>query len=321
MSSPLITIGITAYNAVHTIQQAVDSAFAQTHRPLEVVVVDDASTDGTASILKALAGRHAEIQLLINDTNSGVATSRNRVVAEAKGEFVAFFDDDDVSRPSRLAKQLERVLEYEASFAHGALVICHSAREQIYQDGSRRIERTMGEREGRMAPHGPAVARRILAGAPLEDAYGSCATCSQMARTTTYRALGGFDPMFRRAEDSDLAVRLALAGGHFTGIGEPLVIQTMTKTAEKSLDDEHRWRLALIDKHATIFADPAELQFCRDWIALKHCWLSGRHLAFAAELTRLALRHPRGVGQRLWLAVPNIGSNQALAHFHRRDAG
>lgn len=318
MRPPLITIGVTAFNAAETVARAVESALAQSYRPVEILIVDDASTDDTVQIVEGLAAQHPEIRVLVNNVNSGVAVSRNRIVAEAQGVFIAFFDDDDVSAPDRLERQLARLVAYETGIAHGTPVVCHAAREQIYPDGSRRIERTVGEAEERPGPQGSAVARRILAGAPLVDAYGSCATCSQMARTETYRALGGFDPAFRRGEDTDFALRFALAGGHFIGIGDPLVTQTMTKTEDKDVAGELRWRLALFDKHRGVFLDEAERRFCYDWHTLKCRWLTGRYLTFAGGLAGLALRHPLRAAERLRLALPNIGGNRAFARFHRQ---
>ena len=65
----------------------------------------------------------------------------------------------------------------------------------------------MGQRVGHPAPQGLAVAWRILAGYPLDDGNGACPTCSQMARRETYKLVGGFDPNFRRNEDTELCVR------------------------------------------------------------------------------------------------------------------
>lgn len=314
--TPLVTIGMTAFDAEASIARAVRSALAQQWRPLEIVVVDDASRDATGSILAGLAAAHPELRVFTQPANGGVAAARNRVIAEAKGEFVCFFDDDDESAPERVGAQLDRILAYERDFAGGAPVICHTARRLLHADGSSRIAPTMGEMAGRPAPAGPAVAHRILAGTPLADGNGACPTCSQMARTSLYRALGGFDPALRRAEDTEFSIRLARAGGHFVGIGTPLVHQRMTLTADKTLADERRYALAVIDKHRDLFASAARYRFARDWLELKHDWLARRRLAFAARLLRLGANHPVGTTQRLLRALPNFGINRAFRQFH-----
>ncbi|WP_417310470.1 glycosyltransferase family 2 protein [Devosia sp.] len=315
----LVTIGVTAFNAQSTIGKAIASALSQDCAALEIIVVDDASTDGTWDIVWALAAEHPAIRTIRLSTNQGVGAARDRIVAEARGDFICFFDDDDISAPERVRLQVERIVQYEAEFAHNAPVICHTARRQIQPDGHKRVAPTMGTRTGVPAPHGPAVARRILSGAPLEDGYGALATCSQMARTFTYRQISGFDAAFRRAEDTDLCVRLALAGGHFVGLAEPLVTQTLTRTSDKSLELELRYKLMLIDKHRGVFVNESEYRYCRNWARLKHQWLAGQRLQFGANLAGTSLRHPLRTWQRLRLALPNLGSNRAFSRFHRNS--
>ena len=72
----------------------------------------------------------------------------------------------------------------------------------------------MGTNEG-VVPHGIDVALRILMGKPMPNIFGSTATCSQMSRLGTYKALGGFDEDFRRSEDTEFNVRAAIYGAHF----------------------------------------------------------------------------------------------------------
>ena len=141
-----------------------------------------------------------------------------------------------------------------------------------------------------------------------------------MARTSTYRALGGFDPAFRRSEDTEFAVRLARAGGHFVGLADPLVTQTMTKTSEKSLASEEHFNLALIDKHRDFFDSEAQYHFCREWVELRYDWIARRRGSFAARLLRLGASHPALTWQRLRLALPNAAGNRALGRLHQEDA-
>lgn len=316
MRQTFVTLGITAYNATASIERAVACALAQTWRPIEVVIVDDASTDATPEILARLADKHGEVRVFHQAANEGVGAARNRILAEASGEFLAFFDDDDESLPERVAAQMTRILDYERAFADGAPVVCHTARRVIY-DWGEEVAPTMGQDEGGRAPAGTAVARRILLGEPLEDGYGALPTCSQMARVATYSALGGFDPELRRAEDTDFAIRLAEAGGHFVGIARPLVVQHMTRTSEKSLAEEFRNMLLLLEKNRTILEREGQYEFCRRWIEMKWAWLERRHLAFASGLARQALAHPVLTVRRLALALPNRRLNRAFSRFHR----
>ncbi len=314
--APLVTIGITAYNAADTVERAVASARAQTWRPTEIVVVDDCSSDETPAVLAQLAGRGDDMRVVREAANGGVAAARNQIVQQARGEFIAFFDDDDTSAPDRIARQLERILTYERDHAGGAPVVCHTARSQIFSCGSMRIAPTMGTRADGPAPAGPAVADRVLIGTPVKDAYGACAACSQMARTSVYRALGGFDSAFRRSEDTEFAIRLAKAGGHFAGIESPLVEQRMTATPDKSLRGEREFALRLLSKHRDVPDRYGLFEFCRTWIEAKYDWLDGRRGAFAAKMLALALRHPSRTAVRLAAALPNLGLNADFRRFH-----
>lgn len=316
MTQPLITIGMTAYNAAGTIERAVDSALLQDWENIEILIYDDASTDETPEIVKTFAERHGKIRALLGNKNRGVAYSRNQLIANAKGVFLAFFDDDDISASSRLSRQYGRITAYEESFANGAPVICHSARVQQYPDGTERIEPTMGMAEEHPAPHGRDVAARILTGRKTPGTFGSLATCAQMARLSTYRDLGGFDETFRRNEDTDFNIRLALAGGHFPGIAAPLVTQTMTLSQEKKLEEELALMLRLLEKHRDFIEQESDYDFCRAWTIAKHDFLRGDKPSFLRKMAALAARHPVETGKRLVRALPNIGFNVRLSRFH-----
>ena len=312
-----ITIGITVYNAADTLETAIRSAMAQTWRPIEILIVDDCSTDKSNKILENLKSQHDEIHVFKNDRNMGVAFSRNRILDEARGEFVVFFDDDE-SLPERIENQYQRILEYERDYANGAPVVCHSARRLIYPDGNEHIAFTMGENESEIAPNGISVAERILLGTPLKNAYGACPTCSQMARLTTYHLLKGFDSDFRRSEDTDFNIRLAKVGGHFVGVEQPLVLQYMTKTSEKNLDEEHRYTRMLLDKHRDIPDRYGLYAFCNRWIDAKQAWLERKIPSFIFTMSSLFISHPLLSFSRLYSSIPNIELNRNFSLFHSR---
>jgi len=316
MSCPKVTIGITAFNAANTIETAVHSALSQTWRPTEIIAIDDRSTDDTANILTRLSTGRPEMRVFFNRHNEGVAVARNRILDKANGEFVAFFDDDDYSLPERIDRQVNRILTYERNFANGAPVICHTAREVCYPEGTRRLDPTKGQQTNRCAPNGLAVAERVLLGKPLKDGYGACATCSQMARLATYRAVGGLDPAFRRSEDSEFVIHLAKVGGHFVGITKALVIQNMTNTRDNSLGDERRYLLMMLEKHRDIPDKYGLYGFCRRWIGFKQAWLEGRLVDSVTALLNLTVKHPLPAVRRLLIALPHFGQNRAYSRFH-----
>jgi len=315
MKIPTITIGLTTYNAEETISLAIESALNQSYQPSQIVVVDDASTDHTLKIISAYSSKDPRLLVLVNTVNSGVALSRNRIVENATGEFIAFFDDDDISDPCRLELQIERILSYERHYANGAPVLCHTAREQRFPDGRLQIEPALGHQLNGPAPSGIAVARHALMGEPLEGGYGACATCSQMARTTSYRNLGGFNPNLRRCEDFDFAIRLAAFGGHFLGIAEPLVRQQMTPSTDKSLSAIEIFTLMVFELHHNLFDSDQQYKFCREWVQFKFRIIAGTKRAAMYQFVRVFSINPLQCLLRLKRSLPNFYRNKQFSQF------
>ena len=99
--NPLISVIIPVYNCEKYVAEAIESILAQTYPALEVIVVDDGSTDGTGEIVKSFP----QVKYLFQD-NAGTAAARNRGIRAAKGEYIAFLDADDLWLPEKLAQQI-----------------------------------------------------------------------------------------------------------------------------------------------------------------------------------------------------------------------
>lgn len=107
MSDPLVSICMPAYNAEAYVTEALDSALGQTWSELEVVVVNDGSTDGTAHVLNRY--RDHERVTVIHQENRGAAAARNRAYEKSSGQLVKFFDGDDLLSPEFVERQVERL--------------------------------------------------------------------------------------------------------------------------------------------------------------------------------------------------------------------
>ena len=114
--SPLVSILIPAYNAERYVADAVESALAQTHPDVEVVVVNDGSTDGTRDVLAGYEGQGVRV---VDQPNAGQCAAANRAFRESRGELVKFFDADDVLAPDYVALQVERLGERRDAVAMG----------------------------------------------------------------------------------------------------------------------------------------------------------------------------------------------------------
>ena len=317
LNNCLITVGITCFNAEKTIENAINSALDQLWRPIEIVIVDDCSSDNGFEIIKRLAYQYQEIRIFRNSKNRGVAYSRNKIIENAKGQFLAFFDDDDTSMPCRLLDQYERIVDYENKFAKGGFVICHTARKIIYKNQRELLENTMGDKANIIAPNGISVAKRILIGKPLRNGYGSIATCTQMARIQTYKFVGGFDNSFRRSEDTELNIRLASIGAHFVGTKNVLVLQNMTNYQEKNIELEIFYFKSLLEKHKYLISNK-EYEFSSRWLELKILFFNSNIIKIISYLFISFIRFPCLSFIRLTLSIRNTLKNIYFFQFLKK---
>lgn len=105
MADPLVSVVIPTYNRAQQILRSLHSAFAQSMPDLEVVVVDDGSTDDTTDVLAAVDDERLRVIAL--DRNGGQCRARNRGIVEARGRYIAFLDSDDEWEPTKLERQLQ----------------------------------------------------------------------------------------------------------------------------------------------------------------------------------------------------------------------
>jgi glycosyltransferase involved in cell wall biosynthesis len=106
MDMPLVSAIIPVYNGERYLAEALQSIFDQDYRPLEVIVVDDGSTDGTAAVARSFDVRY------VYQPNAGHAAARNAGIAIAKGEFIAPLDADDLWAPNKLSVQIDYLLKH-----------------------------------------------------------------------------------------------------------------------------------------------------------------------------------------------------------------
>jgi glycosyltransferase involved in cell wall biosynthesis len=123
---PLITCIVPTYNAVGYLGESLESILAQDYRPLEVIVVDDGSTDHTAELAESYG---PPVRVVVQETNLGPSATRNRGLREARGEYLTFLDADDLYRPGKLTRQLQ-VLE-----ADPEIDICLCVAENFWEPG------------------------------------------------------------------------------------------------------------------------------------------------------------------------------------------
>lgn len=291
VTPPLITIGLTCFNAQETIVRALESALSQDWPEFEVLIVDDCSTDNSVAAIEHCIADQPSARLVQHKINAGAAAARNTLLREAKGSFLVFFDDDDVSHPERVRVQYQRIVDFENEIG-SKLIFCFASGRRRYPNGYDKVQTAIGSKSA--IPSGEAVADYLLFNDRKPDLfYGSgTPTCALMARVEILRELGGFDTSLRRVEDVDLAVRLALAGGSCIGCPEELYLQYASvgsdKTPLKNLEAE----LAMLDKHSDYLTKKGRLAYARQWFLIRYLHFSGQRAAFAFRLAIFLVRFP-----------------------------
>jgi len=237
-----VSVVVPSYNSAAYLPDAIDSALNQTIAPLEVIVVDDGSTDETAQVLERYQGR---IRAVFQE-NRGPAAARNRGIAEARGGLIAFLDADDVWLPEKLEKQLCCLEE------HPQAALVHS---QLYYWDTETGEKSTRRHHRRHEYAGRCYHRLFLKPSVLPS--------TMIVRQECLAEVGGFDERIRRAsaEDYDLCLRIARQY-EFAFVDEPLILyrrhaSNSTKTqilanyednlfvVRKLLDDDPRLRRTL----------------------------------------------------------------------------
>ena len=138
--SDLISVIVPAYNIREYLPRCLDSLLTQTHRELEIIVVDDGSTDGTAAVADTYARKDSRIKV-VHQKNGGVTAARLRGVAVANGCWIGFADGDDYCEPGMYARLLENADAYGADISHcGYRMVFPSHVDWYYNTGKLTVQ-------------------------------------------------------------------------------------------------------------------------------------------------------------------------------------
>ena len=299
---PCVSVIIPVYNRAHLIAQTLQSVAGQTFADWECIVVDDGSTDESAAAVQGFVDADSRFRL-IRQANANAASARNRGAAEARGEFLAFLDSDDLFELDKLAWQVERlrqdpsaVLVYGESMGFSG--------EGSWQGGflfSRISDKPQGPP--------PLAFEGLLTMNPI---------IAPLVRASAFREAGGFDTSLASAEDWDMWLSLARRG---TVIYEKRQSQRYRMhsgpSGNKSAQTLRNYRCARLIiarhiRHVARWRRPALRRALRDY------WRRGylpRLLKEADEATN-AGDWPRA--RQLWRAVVGLDPRLLLKHHHVR---
>ncbi|MCH9770702.1 MAG: glycosyltransferase [Gammaproteobacteria bacterium] len=226
---PLISVIIPTYNHAEFIAEAVSSVLVQTYNNIEVIVVDNFSTDETISILTGLS-TDDRLKYFKFENKGIIAAARNYGVQQASGEYIAFLDSDDIWVPKKLEKQM-------AVFDRGLSAVCSNFIPMgdvrfVYNQLSKVIEKSKYKDFGY---------EQVILQNPV-------ITSSVLIRAEDFIAVGGFNESsdFAYIEDWELWLRLC-SNGYFRALFEPLLHYRLLDKPERDLRDVARRTLLVIN--------------------------------------------------------------------------
>jgi glycosyltransferase involved in cell wall biosynthesis len=263
----IVTVIIPAHNQARFLGQAIESALGQTHADLELIVVNDGSTDDTREVIRAFADPRLRY---VEQENQGLSAARNAGLRGAWGRFVSFLDADDLFLPTKLADLLAALTaDPEADLAAGQAL-------PIDEQGHR-----VGHAFDRPLPADPAD---LLFGNPLHVG-------SVLLRRAALDRVGAFDVSLRSYEDWDMWLRLARAGCRLRWVDRPVSLYRF-HTHQMTRDGAQMTAasLAVLDKFFAESALPAAWEQRRDR-AYSEAYLRAAANAYLAGETAAAQHH------------------------------
>ncbi|EGD59086.1 glycosyl transferase family 2 [Novosphingobium nitrogenifigens DSM 19370] len=245
MYAPAFSVVIPCYNCEMTLIRSVRSVQAQTFTDVEILLVDDGSSDKTLGLAQALAHNDDRI-LVVSQRNAGAAATRNRAVAFAKGRLIAFLDADDWWHPGKLAAHhaLHAARpELDASFAQIAFMA---------KDGHEPLTRSS-------VPQGLLSIVQVLRENPV------CTMSNAVVRADSFRRFGPFRESLTHSEDQEWLARMVFNGARIMGIDEELVAYRtndggLSSDLEKMYDG---WRAFAGDYASSEVTRQCEAVYCR----------------------------------------------------------
>lgn len=274
-NNALVTIGILCYNAEASILKALKSALIQTYKNVEIIVVDDFSTDSSVKIIKE-SDISKNIKLIENKKNMGTGYSRNIVLKNAKGSFICFMDDDDFSDKKRIESQINAILKAGLNENDYVLSICNINRE--YSSGFIKSMKVFGTYYKK--PSSNEMIDFLLFNSRKKNIdYGfGCPTCAMLVSKIALEKVGGFDENLRRVEDMDITLRLCQLGCYLINTNDTFVNQYATNGEDKSPLKNLESEIKVIRKNKKYLEKKNMYFYSRIWPYLRFYHFSKNYL-------------------------------------------
>lgn len=241
MERDLVSVIIPTFNRSNYLQIAIESVLNQTYPSVELIVVDDGSTDGTRELLQQ---KYSDRIIYLWQENQGESAARNKGLSIAKGKYVAFLDSDDFWEPFKLELQVQRIINEPFETVAGVFSSVWLVDEAGYKTSKRPF--------GRIKSKEDLSFENFLSKVPIYAAPSNL-----LLRASSIKCIGGFDTSIQYGEDQDFLLRLK-SKFEFAYIDTPLVFYRIHGNNQsnivtlKSLSKRFADRLSVIEKHVSL---------------------------------------------------------------------
>ena len=268
---------VTSFNSEKTISRALHSISIQLIKPFDVILIDDNSKDNTVKIAREFQEKLPNFQIIVNSENKGQSAGKNLGARIARGNFLVFFDDDDVSLSIR---SKIHALHHE----NGADISFVSSVKH-YSD---EYEVNCTNRNLALIPPIRELGNLLLLGKEsklLYELYIPSSTCA--VSKLAFNTVGGFDQGLRRLEDVDLAIRFGLNNLKFSWASEVGVLRFHSENTSKGRGVDMDFERELLIKYHEIL-EPKALRLALLHTKSRKLYFSGKYLNLVFHM----IRHP-----------------------------
>ena len=218
----MVSVILPAYNSKNTVRKAIHSVLRQSYGNIELIVVDDCSTDGTSLLLQAMAKKHSTMTVYTNPYNMGVSSSRNAGVLHSHGKYIAFIDSDDVWHKFKIEKQVRILKTTGCDLCYAASIIMNTDTKLAIRQVPLKADYKSLLKENFIACSSVLIRREVLL--PFKTGFFH--------------------------EDYVLWLELLKSGITAIGINEPLLFYRLGgRSSNKCLSAIHRWEIYRKSEH------------------------------------------------------------------------
>tara|TARA_R110002049_G_scaffold4601_1_gene31696 strand:- start:89286 stop:90332 length:1047 start_codon:yes stop_codon:yes gene_type:complete len=319
MNSSLVSVIIPCYNAASTIGETIESVLAQSHTAVEIIVVDDGSTDNS---LQVLAGYRDRIRL-VSGPNRGGCAARNTGFDLSAGEYIQFLDADDLIHPEKLRIQIEQINERRDAAAMACRWHFMGDAKRFDCLGQEARNEVTIEMPGRefLAQHILGNIKRILNPRGRVE-IGYLSTSCWLIPRTLFLSTGGWNEGLRMCQDSEFVDRLCVVSSR--------VVSTNMFAVQFRADSKNSVSKGKSRRHAESYLEycrlrhelftKAQIEFADSAVELSYLNFLKRFEGRYRDLDRIALNNIRGHKDSLSDAVLGLGKSVLFRILGTRNA-